>query len=714
MIRQLTQALFFTLLLSACGINSRLEPDSSMPKDATGFNAERPSNPSCLAFERPEANTGVRLQRVFSAVSLPEILGLIASPQGNRFYAVQKNGLITTFAKSDGSDKSTFLDLRKTVNASPQEAGLLGMAFHPTKSGEFYLSYTVASSASRANLRSVIARFRTTDGLTAVNQPEILLTQEQPFANHNGGNIVFGPDGYLYIGFGDGGSGGDPKGNGQKLDTLLGKVLRIDVNSSGSYSIPKDNPFIGKTGAKPEIFTYGMRNTWRFNFDKATGDLWAGDVGQDRFEEIDLLKKGGNYGWNVKEGFSCFANSKCTNTNIIDPVFAYGRSEGASVTGGFVYRGKAIPDLVGIYIFGDFVSGNIWSLLSDQNGKAKSQVLQSTGLNLSSFAQDNQGELYALDYGRGGIYQLVPNANSKPSASAPARLSETGCFETTNAKQAAPGLIPYEVNSPLWSDGAAKRRWMALPDGSQITVAADGHFNFPIGSVLVKEFSLDNKPIETRLFVLHSDAVWAGYTYEWNADGKDANLVANGAVKTIGKQTWQYPSQAQCLQCHNSAAGFSLGLELGQLNRSITQNNEVLPQLAAFEKMKLFTKPLPNPLPQLPPPTAALSAADASRSYLQSNCSFCHRPGGTGGGALDLRYETPLSGTGLCNVTPSAGDLGLSNARLLAPGAPERSVLLARLRVRGTQQMPPLASNLVDTNAQAWLTDWIQNVKACN
>ncbi|MDQ3233446.1 MAG: PQQ-dependent sugar dehydrogenase [Pseudobdellovibrionaceae bacterium] len=698
MIRQTLQLSILGALWVACDSGSeRINRSESLA-------SVRPSNKSCLAFERPQLNTAVKLERAFSTVTAKEIISLIPAPTGDRFYAVQKNGLITTFSQPDGSDKTTFLDFRETVNASAYESGLLGMAFHPNKPNEFYLSYTVSSSASPANLRSTIARFHTTDGLTATNQPEVLLTLEQPYNNHNGGDLSFGPDGYLYVAFGDGGSGGDPQNNSQNLNVLLGKILRVDVNNPGAYAVPADNPFVGAPNARGEIYAYGLRNPWRFSFDRGTGDMWAGDVGQSRFEEIDIIKKGGNYGWKIKEGTECYNAATCAANNSIDPVFTYGRTEGASITGGFVYRGKNIPSLHGLYIFGDFVSGNIWSLNFDENGKAGSRLLLSSGFNVSSFAQDRQGELFVLDYTGGGIYRLIASEGSDKEAKIPSRLSATGCLQTE-------GLIPYEVNSPLWSDGATKRRWMALPDGTQLSVSADGHVIFPKGSVLVKEFSLNDKPIETRLMVLHNDGSWAGYTYEWDDKGADANLVANGATKTVAGQAWSFPSQGQCMQCHNAAAGYSLGLELNQLNRMTADSSS---QLDIFEQLQLFDKPLQRPFAQLPEPQKASSAADSARSYLNANCAFCHRPGGTGGGSLDLRYDTPLSATGLCNAKPSAGDLGLSDALLLAPGAPERSVLMARLSVRGSQQMPPVASNKIDSQATQWVHDWIKALKDCN
>lgn len=715
------------LSLAACNSNGSsssnptpaASPGTPIGEGEAGENAsgelltERPNNETCLAFEKPTENSDVKLERRFNGGAFPEITGFQQSPLNKRYYAIRRTGQITSFSKDDASDQSNFLDMSGSINHGPGEGGMLGMAWHPSRKDEFYLSYTVASPSSPANLKSVIARFKSADGITAANSPEILLTLDQPFENHNGGHIAFGKDGYLYIAFGDGGSGGDPGKRAQNINVLFGKILRIDVNSGAPYAIPQDNPFVGRADAKAEIYAYGLRNPWRFSFDRSTGDLWAGDVGQDKFEEIDRIQKGGNYGWNIKEATSCYNAATCAN-NFIEPVASYPHSEGNSVTGGFVYRGKSIPALNGVYLYADFGTGKIWGLYPDGNGVLKPKLLLSTGMNISSFAEDLEGEVYVLEYGNGFIHRFLPKTDNASAVKAPAKLSLTGCFDKTNPTLPATGLIPYEVNSPLWSDAAAKRRWMALPNDQKINVADSGHFEFPNGTVLVKEFSLENKPVETRLFIRHNDGSWAGYTYAWADDGKDADLVANGAVKTFGKQTWTYPSQGECLQCHNQNAGYSLGLEIGQLNRNFGPSGKETPQLDTFEKIGLFTKALPGEKAQHAQPSNAIDPGLAARSYMDANCAFCHRPGGTGGGNLDLRITTALKDTNLCDKAPGSGDLGIQNARLVAPGAPERSVLLARINRRGPQQMPPLASALIDQDAKTWVENWIKGLKNCD
>jgi glucose/arabinose dehydrogenase len=238
---------------------------------------------------------------------------------------------------------------------------------------------------------------------------KILLKVKQPYPNHNGGGLAFGPDGYLYLGLGDGGSAGDPLGNGQSLNTFLGKILRLDVDNGEPYAIPADNPFAGSGEAYPEIWAYGLRNPWRFSFDRATGDLFIGDVGQDQWEEINFVPAGAagglNFGWNIREGLHPYKGDAPANAQLTDPVAEYSHNLGCSVTGGVVYRGQALPEFSGIYLFGDFCTGTIWGLIQPGSGN-QVQALFESGLGISTFGVDETGEVYLADYKRGTIYQL--------------------------------------------------------------------------------------------------------------------------------------------------------------------------------------------------------------------------------------------------------------------------------------------------------------------
>ncbi len=330
----------------------------------------------------------------------------------NRLFVTEQTGAIKFFTNTQNvTSSAVFLDLSDRV-VSGGEKGLLGLAFHPNfeQNGYFYVNYVAPNP-----LRTVIARYtQPVDSSVAdKNSEQILLTVNQPFENHNGGQLAFGPDGYLYIGLGDGGSAGDPLGNGQNRSTLLGKILRINVDlSTGgrNYAIPPNNPYAANSlGYREEIYAYGFRNPWRFSFDSATGQLWVGDVGQGQIEEVDLVSSGKNYGWSIMEGTLCYnPSSGCNTTGLELPIWNYTHAFGNAIIGGYVYRGSAIPILNGIYVYGDFGSGRIWAL--NYTGSEVSNVLLAdTDLNIASFGLDMQGELYFSAYD-GKIYQLNPQA----------------------------------------------------------------------------------------------------------------------------------------------------------------------------------------------------------------------------------------------------------------------------------------------------------------
>ncbi|MBT8400444.1 MAG: PQQ-dependent sugar dehydrogenase [Rhodothermia bacterium] len=333
-----------------------------------------------------------------------------------RLFVVEQAGVIKVFSNNPSAPQAkTFLDIRNRVDDSGNEEGLLGLAFHPNyaTNGYFFVNYT-----SNNPNATVIARYSVSDtdpDVADANSEEVLLTIGQPFGNHNGGQVAFGPDGMLYIAVGDGGSGGDPMEHGQNLTTLLGTILRIDIdNASGNlgYAIPSDNPFTGnQQGYREEIFAYGLRNPWRFSFDTTTGSLWTGDVGQNRFEEIDIIDSGKNYGWNVMEAFECFGSSGCDTTDLVLPVHAYPHESGnASVTGGHVYRGSTLPDLVGTYVYADFSSGRIWGLTA-AGGSFVNELLVDTSVNISSFGVDSSSELFICAFD-GRIYRLMDISGS--------------------------------------------------------------------------------------------------------------------------------------------------------------------------------------------------------------------------------------------------------------------------------------------------------------
>jgi glucose/arabinose dehydrogenase len=367
----------------------------------------------------------VTLAAIFPNLTFDRPVAMLQHPiDDHRWYVVELGGRVLTVADDQAPVADVFIDIIQQV-AVTGEGGLLAMAFHPdfAANGQVYLSYT----APGAPLVSRISQFKSPDaGITAdPNTEVILLSVDQPFANHNGGQIGFGRDGYLYIGLGDGGSMGDPRGHAQNVQTLLGAFLRIDVNTSDAirnkpYAIPPGNPYAAEmdcdSGAGcPEIHAWGFRNPWRWSFDMLTGELWVGDVGQNEWEEIDLLDvdTGRNFGWNLLEGNHCYQADTCDAAGKMPPVAEYDRSLGASVTGGYVYRGSTLPQLAGNYIFGDFISGRIFRLAANSAGNYNLELLLDTDLSIVSFAQDRNGEIYVLDFAGGQIYKVVPAGDKR-------------------------------------------------------------------------------------------------------------------------------------------------------------------------------------------------------------------------------------------------------------------------------------------------------------
>lgn len=387
------------VLLSACGGGS----------NGGGGTIVQPPPP-------PPPPASFELTQVYDNIALVQPVGLYQAPGDNsRWFAVEQAGQIWVFDNDPAVNAQTsFLDVTALVS-SGGEAGLLGMAFHPdfgNANFDVFVSYTRAG----APLESVISRFTSNDGgLTLDGATEsIILTIAQDAANHNGGQIGFGQDGFLYAGWGDGGGAGDPLERGQQTSSLLGSFTRIDIDSAAPYAIPAANPFAGNTECMtgsgvdpcPEIFAWGLRNPWRWSFDSQTGIIWAGDVGQGDWEEVDRIELSMNYGWNDREGAHCFDPASGCDTNNVDPITEYSHALGASITGGYVYRGSAAPSLAGEYVFGDFISGRIWTIPATSGiGTAPNEILTTT-YSISAFAEDNDGEIYLIDYAAGNLYQL--------------------------------------------------------------------------------------------------------------------------------------------------------------------------------------------------------------------------------------------------------------------------------------------------------------------
>jgi uncharacterized repeat protein (TIGR03806 family) len=656
------------------------------------------------------------------------------------------------------------------------DSGLLGVAFHPgfATNHLMFVYYTwvkpgtvVGDPYTRPNpvlpntYHDRLERYTLDDSNVAMpDSVKVFVDLTNQTVWHHGGGMFFHPDnGLLYWTDGDN-SVGD---NDQIINkSLYSGVFRIDVDCRGgnfshapprqplngytaNYFVPNDNPFVGQSNVLEEFFCLGLRSPHRMTIDPLSGRIFIGDVGESSREEVDTIEPGEsglNFQWNYCEGNLGQMKSPYIGISR-GPVLDYPHTDGRAVIGGYVYRGKKFTsDLGGKYVFGDNVFRTIWAL--DQTATpAKKNLLcvmpKGTGPNsgtdytgLSSFGTDADGEIYFCQMSSigGYIYTLQRGGPPPPKKVLPELLSQTGVLADTAALQPADFLIPYAVNSPLWSDGAVKQRWMALPESGKITFAQNGEWKFPDGTVFVKNFSLpvdDTNPkilhrLETRLLIRDSSGGVYGASYKWRPDNSDADLVVAGTneiinIKTatgIRTQKWFYPGRQDCLTCHTVASGGILGVKTRQLNGNYQYPGGVTDnQLRVWNHLALFDKPIAEKWIFLMPRLVAITDTHASlnlrvRSYLDANCSQCHRPG-SAEAFFDARFDTPLNRQNIING-PVGNQMGITGAKLVVPADPSKSVLFHRISIVGENQMPPLAKNVVDTNAVAVFAKWISSL----
>jgi uncharacterized repeat protein (TIGR03806 family) len=737
-----------------------------------------PASPPATAYSLPNA---------LGTLTFSQPLCLVTPPgETKRLFVCEKGGVVrmvpdVTVASPTASvffDLGTLVtDLANEDFHTDGESGLLSIAFHPNyaTNRQFYVFYSVNK---RANAASAFLRYQRVSRFTAqagnpnladTSSEQILIEQRDEYSNHNGGDMHFGTDGYLYISVGDEGNGNDdPTFNSQRIDKdLFSGILRIDVDRNmansveptphasiplysgvAAFAIPKTNPFVAtalggdwngtyngsavsSTAVRREFWATGLRNPWRIGFDPATGALWCGDVGQGAREEVDIITRGGNYGWVYREG--TIAGPRTTNPTMpanfltayhTGPVYDYGRTGdfgGRSVTGGRVYRGNRISALTAKYIFGDHETGNIWAM--NLNGTGVQRIAGEGNIAAFGYDPSNQDILLA-DIGDGVVRRLI--ASTVPNTY-PATLSATGLFADLTDLYPSPGLVPYEVNLPFWSDHAIKRRWMVIPDGtSQFTWSKDGLWTLPTGTIWVKHFDMEmqrgvpasKKRIETRLIVKNASGAY-GVSYRWNEAGTEATLVEEEGVDftlnvtddgTPVPQTWRIPSRAECMICHTSQAGHALSFNTRQLNLSSDMLGFTGNQLTTLQQQGYFTNNpgSPNLLPcHLRADETAYSLEARVRSYLAVNCSYCHKSGGTAPASWDGRPELTLSQTLLVNGSAANSGSDPLN-KLVAPGDTGHSIVLHRMAVTGGfTRMPPIASNVIDSANVTLVTNWI-------
>ena len=713
----------------------------------------------------PVVVNGYMTTNAFGNLAFSDPVMTVTPPgETNRVFVVEQNGMVSVITNLGSPSRSVFLDIvtRVAGGLPNDERGLLGMAFHPgyASNGYFYVYYsTTATTAVPGGTNAAhqrLSRFSASPAnpdQALPNSEQAILTLFDEAANHNGGSLHFGPDGYLYLSLGDEGGANDTFNNSQIIDKdFWAGIVRIDVDnrpdslppnphpaiSPGSYSVPADNPYVGVTTwygsnlvpakVRTEFYAIGLRNPWRMSFDPVTGWLYCGDVGQGAREEIDVIVKGGNYGWAFREGLISGPKVAPPGAIAIDPILDYGRNQGFSVTGGVVYRGSRFPALYGQYIFADYGSGNVWATRYD--GTNATPFVRLTGeVGVAGFGTDpSNGDVLLADQSDDTIKRLVfVGISGQPY---PETLAETGAFADLETLTPSAGIVPYDVNVPFWSDNAIKTRWFYVPTNLMISFSSVNPWAFPTGSVWVQHFDLEltngvpssRKRLETRLLVRYNAALSEvyGVTYRWDDSQTNATLVPEagldeniqvsdgGALRT---QVWHYPGRSECLQCHRRLAGLALGFNTPQLNRDFDYGGVTDNQIRAMSHARYFQAAVTN----LNTCRAMAHATDESvsieqrvRSYLAVNCAHCHMPGGSALGNFDARLSPTLTATRLVDGT-LVNNGGNPSNRVVAPGSLERSMLLSRIASDGPGRMPPLASSVVDGQAVALVSRWITN-----
>jgi uncharacterized repeat protein (TIGR03806 family) len=802
-------AAFQTLFVRALKWLAKRDPGNVIPSDfptpsaislrpyeegVSGLDSVPAVNPfnNGILPAKPTPVNSVAVERAFANLSWDAPIQVLPFPGSTDLLVAETDGRIYRVADDDTTNTRTqLLDIQdrawyynwSTNDNTTKHGGMQTFALHPRFGrGEgkdylyvFYLHNDNDAATAGTPYYNRVSRFSWNSVTASFNADSelILINQYDTSKGHDGGGLVFGPDGYLYIAFGDEGTQGT--GATAYTQMLNGRVRsgvwRIDVDqrggsvshpilrqpfnaspSHGSYTqgyyIPNDNPWVNPDGSVlEEFYAIGLRQPHRMTHDAATG-FWIGDVGHETREEINVLDTPGlNFQWNYKEGTAVGFRAEPSPLIGIErpPIFDYSHSGadslGNCVIGGYVYRGTAISFLQGKYIFGDNGTQGIYALDFNPDTKTINSVTRigqaRTGniwTGISSFGTNAAGELFVTQMGagqagNGRIFRIKPDTGTIQNSIFPATLSATGLFTDLATLTPAPALIPYEVNMPLWSDGTEKQRWMMIPgDGvpdspaERITYSESERWNLPIGSVLVKQFSQPDggAKLETRILVRGSDGEWGGVTYRWRADGNDADLLEEGAIETIdiGGDTVDYlfPARNQCNTCHSSMAGGTLGLSTRQFHRSIhypatgrtAHQIETLSKRGLIES-KLNEISLRNVLKSADRNDPSVSDEHFVRSYLDSNCSHCHLPGGTRA-LFDTRLTTPLAFQNLlCGMVND--DLGIRGAAVIKPGLPGQSVLLNRMNTIAGHRMPPIGRGMIDQEAVVRLANWISGME---
>ena len=716
----------------------------------------------------------------FTNLRFQDPLVILPHPTQNRLFVASRQGLIEHFINDPNvSTKQVFLDLRNDVGVI-WDGGFLGIAFHPEfgqagspnrnyfyvyftakgpngEHGPFSCGGTCFSCENNRNFFGAylrLSRFEVNDGTLTVNpNSELRMINVRAFnGTHRGGGMVFGDDGYLYLTIGDQARYTTSQ---NIVSNFEGGVIRIDVDQRGGnishaprrrmgvhtgesdeytgvgYYVPNSNPFLDtNNGLFEEFVSLGHRAPHRMTKDRVTGEMWIGEVGGGSREEVSILQVGGNGGWPIYEG-NLFRNvSSCGSNNLpfglgtyTAPITDFQRGEANAIIGGYVYRGSKFPSLYGRYLCGGYSQDRLFVI--DRDG-SKEVITSFTPGGLITFGEDQNGELFmGRQNGNTTLYTLSASGGNPP---APQLLSQTGAFKNLNTLEPEDGIIPYDMIEDFWSDAAEKDRWLAIPNNGshnsaaeQIQFSENGNWVFPRGAVLIKHFELGGQRLETRFEVKGDDDQFYYLTYKWNAQETDAELLLGGLDETITvngqTQVWHYPSQSECLNCHQQAAGSVLGPKTRYLNRNITYPSTGINanQLVSLSSIGILDQSISNAqannfltMATYDDPNASLEFR--ARSYIDLNCSYCHQPGTGNRAQFDARLTTDLEQQSLI-YGPIISPLSLNDPWTIVPQNVGRSMIHHRMNSTQTNvSMPPLAKNVVDQAGVQLIADWINSL----
>ena len=698
--------------------------------------SKKPGSPAIGRTCDPELTTSqintINLQPILTTMSVSKAVQLIPiRSDESEWYVVAHEGLIYHVRQGV---KRVFLDMSDRVHMGSQW-GVQEVAFHPDFPADprlfvTYSGYGSDHSKDKPSFESRLSVFwaDSTGKNASVSSEVILLEGRQRFGQnwHPIAGLKFGPDGLLYIGWGEGG------GATLKPELPNGKMLRVDVGPSSQQflTVPDDNPFTDSP--RPETFARGLRNPWRFSFDRYSHDLWLGDVGSRLNEEVNVVERGGHYGWPHMEGDTCLQPGSC-NSELLLPRIKLSRGAFCSVTGGYVYRGEAMPQLYGKYIYADYCSGSIWSSTLEQPGRQ--QLIYSTpkSMNIASFSEDSAGELYIVTAVGSSqpdrvprryhskFFRVVANTKSTVEPLVSKRrysLRESGCISSDDYTSPPQGFSSYQVSVPPFDSGASVHRFFST---SRKISLYDWVDKIPLGKlhepILLKTYAVDDAPVETQLSVKGADGNWHWLQYAWNADGTDAELVDKAFTRKLPNgHYWPFGGSASCTACHSNTGNDLLGFTMSQLNIAVESGEgHKESQLNRFEEAGTMTlrshlrvsQPLPSPN------SGVYSKSDLARSYLDANCSACHQPTGSASFlGIDFRFQVKLSKMNMCGVEGISKLGGQKQAFRLAPGRPEESILVDVMQAVDDGAMPP-GRSVIDQSGVELVKGWVEGLDNC-